>query len=116
MPFTLPATLHYDGARDKDSVTFQRDGHTPVCPKVMIFDRKIPSATAPKESYRVRAIQGSLDATGAPRAISTTVELVISSHMQTPSTEVGACLNEILAIIAAEGFADLAITQQRLPR
>lgn len=116
MPFTVPATLHYDGARDKDTVTYQRDGHTPACPKVMIFDRKVPSANAPKESYRVRAISGSVDSAGAPRAVNTTVELVISSHMQTPNSEVQACLSEVLAIAAADGFAEMAITQQRLPR
>lgn len=116
MPFTVPATLHYDGARDKDTVTFQMDGHTPACPKVVIFDRKVPSATAPKESFRVRAISGSVDSAGAPRAINTTVELVISSHMLTPDSEVQACLSQVLAIAAAEGFAEMAISQQRLPR
>lgn len=116
MSFTIPATMFYDGAKSADSVTYQLEGHTPAVPKIIIFDRKVPTGNAPKEQYRVRYIGGSVDAQGALRTPGIIVELSISSHMAAPDSEVIAGLNAVLDVAKAEGFATMAVTQQRLPR
>ena len=113
---TIPATMHFDGARDQNSVTFQMDGHLPNKPKIIIFDRKVPSASAPKESYRVRYICGNVDSEGKPFTPNTVVELSISSHMNADNAEVVGALNALLQIATLDGFSTMAVVNQRLPR
>lgn len=116
MPFTLPATLKYDGARDRDSVNYQATGHTPAVPKIVIFDRKVPSTSAPKEQYRVRVIHGAVKSDGTPLVPGIMVDLTISSHMLASNADVEAALAQLKEIVNADGFAEMAIVSQLLPR
>lgn len=55
----------YDGASSADSVSFQLPGHSRTTPHFVIFDRKVPAARSTMAEYRIRVIQGFLDAEGA---------------------------------------------------
>lgn len=116
MPFTIPASFKYDGARDRDSVNYQTTGHTPAAPKIVIFDRKVPSAVAPKEQYRVRVVHGSVKADGTPLVPGIVVDLTISSHMLAKDADVTAAFMQLKDIVNTEGFAEMAIISQLLPR
>lgn len=116
MPFTLPANLSYDGSRDRDSVNYQTAGHTPAAPKIVIFDRKVPTATAPKEMYRVRVVRGAADVKGNVLVPGINVEFSVSSHMLASTADVTAAVTQLIEIITAEGFTAMAVESQLLPR
>lgn len=65
MPKYVPPTdMVYDGASSADSVSYQLPGHSVTTPHYMIIDRKVPHARSTTAEYRIRIIQGFLNAEG----------------------------------------------------
>lgn len=117
--YTLPAGW-YIYSQTADSVTVARPGHTVSAPRLVIFDRKVPTlnpqGTFSVPTYRVRFIDGHVDGDGIPLREKSLVELTVRNPLPAGVVAVTASLAAMATLVAAAEFVDDAVNDQMFPR
>lgn len=121
MGFQVPADwVFQSSANNGNSVTYTLPGHTTQEPKIAVFSRVIPSYSAKTgwtvPSYRVRVIEGVLDADGNPVETRTTVDATFRSSMSGGQTKGQSVVDNFKLIVGADGFASSVFVEQSFPR
>lgn len=122
MAFVLPAGWTFQSSQNNgNSVTYTLPGHTTQAPRLAIFSRTIPSFNSKSgwsvPSYRVRVIHGITDADGNPVETRTSFDCTFRHSMVTGGAAEGASVvNEVLAVIGADGFAQAVFAEQSFPQ
>lgn len=115
---TLPIGW-YIFSQTADSVTVARPGHTVSEPRLAIFDRKVP-VQGPNgfsvPTYRVRLIDGHVDAEGAPIKEKSLVEVTIRNPLSVNGTSVTASIAAVATMLADAEFVNDAVVDQMMPR
>lgn len=122
MAFTVPATWRFYGASsDGSQVTFTRPGHTVQEPRLAIVDRKIGVFDSNRQrwstpEYRVRVVDGVLDADGNPDPTRTIADLTCRSSLASNGGARGdEVVADLLLIIDQTDFASAAYIGQVFP-
>lgn len=115
----LPTGWLEYGRNGSDSVTFVRPGHTVEAPRLAIFDRKQPVANGNGFSipqYRIRLIDGHLDADGLPLKERSIVEVVIRHPLSATDTSVETSIAAVAALLADTQVVGNATDDLMFPR
>lgn len=116
--YSPTADMIYDGASSADSVSFQLPGHTRTKPHFVMFDRKVPNARSTMAEYRIRVIQGFLDAEGARvdnRAVLECVNRIPLDGVGV-ADEVKANIGRLAVMLADPALVDQMVNSLILPR
>lgn len=116
--YTPTEDMIYDGASSADSVSFQLPGHTRSSPHFVIFDRKVPTAQSTMAEYRIRVIQGFLDAEGG--RVKNRAVLECTSRIPLDgvgvATAVKANIGRLATMLADQNLVNQMVDTQILPR
>lgn len=120
MGFKVPADwVFQSSANNGNSVTYALPGHTTQQPKIAVFSRVIPSYSAKTgwsvPSYRVRVIEGVVDADGNPIETRTTVDATFRCSMSGGATKAQDVVDNFKLIVSANGFASGVFVEQSFP-
>lgn len=121
MAFQVPADWKFQSsANNGNSVTYTLPGHTTAQPKIAVFSRVIPTYSAKTgwsvPSYRVRVIEGVLDADGNPVETRTTVDATFRCSMKNSGQAKGQdVVDQFKLVVNATGFAESVYVEQSFP-
>lgn len=118
MDYKVPADWKVYGSSD-NSVTFILPGHTPLAPRLAIFDRRPPTVSAGGISvptYRVRIIEGSVGTDGNPIPTRITVDANIRWPNSASPVKVMANIAMLGQVFTDPDFGQDAAEEQLLPR
>lgn len=115
----LPVGWSEYGRDGNNSVTFLRPGHTVQAPRLAIFNRKPPVANGNGFSvptYRVRLIDGHVDADGAALRERSILDLTIRQPVDAAAAPITASVAALATMLSDVEFVDDAITDYMFPR
>lgn len=115
----LPVGWSEYGRDGNNSVTFLRPGHTVQAPRLAIFNRKPPVANGNGFSvptYRVRLIDGHLDADGVAMRERSILDLTIRQPVDASATAITTSLSALAAMLSDAAFVDDATVDYMFPR
>lgn len=115
--FTIPATWRFNGSANKDQTSFLLAGHSVKAPRIALFTRSVPSSTGSEvPSYKVKFVEGQLDADGNPIVTRTNAEFSVRWPLNGDPVKVKALLAEMAAVLSDPEFLSDMIDEQVLPR
>lgn len=115
--FTTPATWRFNGSASKDQTSFLLAGHSVKAPRIALFARSVPSSTGSETpSYKVKFVEGQLDASGNPIATRTNAEFSVRWPLNGDPAKAKALLAELAAVLSNSEFISDMIDEQLLPR
>lgn len=115
----LPVGWSEYGRNGPNSVTFLRPGHTVQEPRLAIVDRKPAVANGngfSVPSYRVRLIDGHLDADGAPLKERSIVDLTIRQPVNATTAPITASIAALATMVGGAEFVNDATVDLMFPR
>lgn len=122
MSFNVPATWSFYGSSaDGNSITFVRVGNTVAEPRLMVINRTPPvfnarAGTWSVPTYRVRVIDGVLDADGKPDPTRTLSDCTFRSSVGSNGAARGdENVADLLAVIDQPDFVAAAFTTLQFP-
>lgn len=116
--YTPTADMIYDGASSADQVSFQLPGHNRATPHFVVFDRKVPTSRSTTAEYRIRVVQGFLNAEGVRvenRAVLECINRVPLEGVGT-SEAIKANIGRLATMLADPGLVNQMVDTLILPK
>lgn len=115
----LPDGTFEYGRNGLNSITFVRPGHTTTAPRLLIINRVEAQQNGGGEfslpTYRVRFIDGHVDAEGNPKAARSHVELVVRQPVDSVDDPIKTSLGYLKDLLADPDFVDDATADLMFP-